>query len=130
MLNTMYGHKLVPYANHMDHLTLEYLTTQFHYQVICIYRSDAARFGQPLLWPSASWPTPWPNTDSISALIRDLNIIVDKRSPEIGHVSQCILTPQTSLVAKNLWSKIFIVIFLNLLLKHLEKLLLKIENYV
>lgn len=89
----------------MDHLTLEYLTSQFRYQVICIYRSDAARFGQPLLWPSKSWPTPWPNTDSIPKLLHKLDNDLKFKREYTGYVSQCVLTPQKTFVIKHMFGK-------------------------
>lgn len=33
MIIKTYGTKLLPYSDHMDHLSLEYMTTQFRYQV-------------------------------------------------------------------------------------------------
>ncbi|GLV41682.1 uncharacterized protein CBL_13379 [Carabus blaptoides fortunei] len=103
LLTSTFGHKLLPYTQHMDHITLEFMTTQFRYQVIVIYRSDAARFGQPLLWPAASWPTPWPNTISINKLFTTLDENLKSRSASKGYVSQCLLTPTTWFVCKHVF---------------------------
>lgn len=105
LLTSTFGHKLLPYTQHMDHITLEFMTTQFRYQVIVIYRSDAARFGQPLLWPAASWPTPWPNTISISKLFTTLDENLKSRSASKGYISQCLLTPTTWFVCKHVFGK-------------------------
>ncbi|KAJ8971005.1 hypothetical protein NQ314_000922, partial [Rhamnusium bicolor] len=97
-----FGTKLLPYSDHMDYITLEYMTTQYRYQVIAIYRSDAARFGQPLLWPSKSFPNPWPDTVSIPDLITDLDEGIQKRPLSVGYISQCVLTPTVSFIFKHL----------------------------
>lgn len=118
LLSSTFGHKLLPYTPYMDHLSLEYMTTQFHYQVILIYRSDVARFGQPLLWPSASFPTPWPNTLSVPKLISYLDAGVKKRNYKLGYVSQCVLTPTTWFVFRNFLGKDCIfLLFLEIIFK-------------
>lgn len=89
----------------MDHLTLDYLTKQFRYQVICIYRSDQARFGQPLFWPADSFPTPWPNTDSIPKLISTLDENMKNKDGTRGYVSQCVLTPSAWFIVKHFLGK-------------------------
>lgn len=113
LLTSTFGHKLLPYTQHMDHITLEFMTTQFRYQVIVIYRSDAARFGQPLLWPAASWPTPWPDTISTTKLITFLDDTLKTRQATKGFVSQCVLTPSTWFVCKHLFGKyMYVIIFI------------------
>ncbi|XP_060522263.1 PI-PLC X domain-containing protein 3 isoform X2 [Cylas formicarius] len=106
LLTSTFGAKLLPYTEHMDFLTLEYLTTLFGYQVITVYRSDEARFGQPLLWPSANFPNPWPNTYNQTDLFNDLDSGLKSRSLSVGFVSQCILTPSLSYIFKNLFSNL------------------------
>lgn len=71
-----------------------------------MYRSDAARCGQPLLWPSASFPSPWPNTVVIPNLIGKLNEYLRCRCYNVGFVSQCVLTPTTWFVCKNIYSSL------------------------
>lgn len=73
--------------------------------MIVIYRSDVARFGQPFFWPPACFPTPWPNTTSISSLISQLDQGIFTRSPRRGFVSQFLLTPTTWFVCKNLFGR-------------------------
>ncbi|XP_050298062.1 PI-PLC X domain-containing protein 3-like isoform X2 [Anthonomus grandis grandis] len=93
MLLKTYGTKLLPYSDHMDHLSLDYMTSQFSYQVITVYRSDAARFGQPLFWPSASFPTPWANTIDHNALFNFLDDKIKDRKDNVGFITQIVLTP-------------------------------------
>ncbi|XP_044252421.1 PI-PLC X domain-containing protein 3 isoform X3 [Tribolium madens] len=104
LLTAVFGHKLLPYMDHMDHISLQYMTNECRYQAIVVYRSDAARFGQPLLWPSGCFPTPWANTDSIPELIAFLNDTLKQRDPQMGYISQCILTPSTCFVLTHLFS--------------------------
>ncbi|CAH1160288.1 unnamed protein product [Phaedon cochleariae] len=106
MLKEQFSTKLLPYSDSMDFMTLEYLTTRNHYQVICIYRSDAARFNQSLLWPSASFPTPWPNKISAVELFQALDNGLEKRSPNFAYISQCILTPSAWFILKHLFSNL------------------------
>ncbi|XP_060522265.1 PI-PLC X domain-containing protein 2 isoform X3 [Cylas formicarius] len=75
-------------------------------EVITVYRSDEARFGQPLLWPSANFPNPWPNTYNQTDLFNDLDSGLKSRSLSVGFVSQCILTPSLSYIFKNLFSNL------------------------
>jgi hypothetical protein len=104
LLRSTFGHKLLPYMPHMEHISLQYMTTECHYQVVAIYRSDAARFGQPLLWPSACFPTPWANTDSVSKLIAFLVDKLQNRNNLVGFISQCVLTPTPWFIFKHLLS--------------------------
>ncbi|RZC35094.1 PI-PLC X domain-containing protein 3 [Asbolus verrucosus] len=104
LVTSIFSHKLVPYSSHMTDLTLKYM--QSWYQVVAIYRSDAARFGQPLLWPSACFPTPWANTVSISKLINFLDDRLRNRNSSVGFISQCVLTPSGWFVFKHLFSSL------------------------
>ncbi|XP_056646502.1 PI-PLC X domain-containing protein 3-like [Diorhabda sublineata] len=106
MINKTFGTKLLPYNQHMNYVTLEYMTIQYRYQVICIYRSDAARFGQPLLWPSRSFPNPWPNTVSKTYLYEYLHNGLKNRPAKLGYITQCILTPPGWYIFKNLYSSL------------------------
>lgn len=104
MIIKTYGTKLLPYSDHMDHLSLDYMTNQFRYQIIVIYRSDAARFGQPLLWPSASFPNPWADTMDPNTLFNYLDDAIKIRPVHVGFVTQCILTPSLADVLGNMFS--------------------------
>lgn len=105
LFEQIFGHKMLPYTPYMENLSLEYMTSQFRYQVIVIYRSEAARFGQPLLWPSKSFPNPWPNTDKQLKLIRALNYGIANRPHNTGYISQLVLTPSSWFVIKHIFSK-------------------------
>lgn len=63
------------------------------------------RFGQPFLWPSNSFPNPWPNTVSTTTLFNYLNNGLKYRDNNVGYISQCVLTPDVSFVTMNLFSK-------------------------
>lgn len=102
----IFGAKLLPYSQHMSYVTLQYMTTQYRYQVISVYRSDAARFGQPLLWPSNSFPNPWPNTVSKSSLFESLHRGLSNRPSGSAHISQCVLTPPGWFIFQNLFSSL------------------------
>ncbi|CAG9767096.1 unnamed protein product [Ceutorhynchus assimilis] len=104
MIIKTYGTKLLPYSDHMDHLSLDYMTTQFRYQIIIIYRSDAARFGQPLLWPSDSFPTPWADTMESNTLFNFLDDAIKDRTDHVGFITQCILTPKLSDILANIFT--------------------------
>ncbi|KAJ3615799.1 hypothetical protein Zmor_008627 [Zophobas morio] len=103
LLTSTFGHKLLPYMSHMEHISLQYMT-ECRYQVIVVYRSDAARFGQPLLWPAVCFRNPWAETVSIPKLITFLTDTLKSRNPSMGFVSQCVLTPTTWFVVKHLFS--------------------------
>ncbi|XP_025835907.1 PI-PLC X domain-containing protein 3 [Agrilus planipennis] len=101
LLSKVFEKKLVPYSSVMEHLSLNYLN-QAKYQVIIIYRSNEARYNHPDLWPSANFPTPWPNTLSPETLIDKLNEGLVTRNPTYGYVSQVILTPTVWFVCRYL----------------------------
>ncbi|CAH1186138.1 unnamed protein product [Phyllotreta striolata] len=106
LIGKIFGAKLLPYSQHMSYVTLKYMTTQYRYQVICIYRSDAARFGQPLLWPSISFPNPWPNTVSKRYLFEFLHRGLSNRPEGAAYVSQCVMTPPAWFIFQNLYSSL------------------------
>ncbi|XP_066140338.1 PI-PLC X domain-containing protein 3-like isoform X1 [Euwallacea fornicatus] len=106
MIIHTFGTKLLPYSNHMDHLSLDYMTSQFRYQLIVIYRSDAARFGQPLLWPSASFPTPWADTMDPNTLFNYLDEAIANRTDQASLITQCILTPSLSDIIGNIFTSL------------------------
>lgn len=106
MLLHTFGTKLLPYSEHMDHLTLDYMTSQFRYQLIVIYRSDAARFGQPLLWPSFSFPTPWADTMNPNILFNFLDEGITNRRDQFGFITQCLLTPRFADIIVNVFTSL------------------------
>lgn len=93
LLTTTFSNKLLPWVEDMSNLTLDYMTIKCSYQIILIYRSDAARFGQTLLWPSAWWPSPQPDAVSATKLLSFLDHTLKCRDPRTGLVSRCVLTP-------------------------------------
>ncbi|KAH1025206.1 PI-PLC X domain-containing protein 3 [Dendroctonus ponderosae] len=103
IVNT-FGTKLLPYSDHMDHLSLDYMTSQFRYQLIVVYRSNAAHFGQPLLWPSASFPTPWADTMDPNILFNFLDEGIGNRTDHVGFITQCILTPSLADILGNMFT--------------------------
>ncbi|KAF2883348.1 hypothetical protein ILUMI_22850 [Ignelater luminosus] len=103
LLNATFNQKLTPYSHNMQHLTLEYFS-KFRYQVIIVYRSDMARFQQPNLWPSASFPSPWPQTVSKRELITKLDEGIAGRPNNTSFISQFVLTPTNWFVTKHLFS--------------------------
>ena len=73
--------------------------------MIVIYRSDAARFGQPLLWPSVSFPNPWADTMDPNILFNYLDESIRERPEHVGFITQSILTPSLSDILENMFSK-------------------------
>ncbi|VEN53066.1 unnamed protein product [Callosobruchus maculatus] len=106
MFNKTFGTKLLPYSDHMEYVTLEYMIIQYRYQVIAVYRSDAARFGQPMFWPNSSFPNPWPNTVSTTKLFAVLDYGLKNRKPNTSYISQCILTPSYTFIIAHLFSSL------------------------
>lgn len=49
-------------------------------------------------WPSDSWPTPWPNQIKVKKLRAYLGAMIAHRSPDVGYVSQCVLTPPVGFI--------------------------------
>ncbi|XP_050298063.1 PI-PLC X domain-containing protein 3-like isoform X3 [Anthonomus grandis grandis] len=84
----MYSCKVEPVLNEIS----TFLETHSK-EVITVYRSDAARFGQPLFWPSASFPTPWANTIDHNALFNFLDDKIKDRKDNVGFITQIVLTP-------------------------------------
>ncbi|XP_076168688.1 PI-PLC X domain-containing protein 3 [Ptiloglossa arizonensis] len=99
-ISRIFQRKMCPIASSFDHITLRWLALQ-KYQVIVIYRNPCAQ-SYSNLWPSGLWRTSWPNTVRANKLIDFLNLELQVRSLKVGFVSQCILTPNISYVAKHL----------------------------
>ncbi|XP_046824682.1 PI-PLC X domain-containing protein 3 [Vespa crabro] len=100
IINDIFREKLCPTFSSFNHMSLYWLALK-RYQVFVIYRNVYA-MNHPNLWPSALWPTPWPNTVLVDQLVNFLNDKLQKRSPDIPLVSQCLLTPNISYVMKHL----------------------------
>ncbi|XP_043265188.1 PI-PLC X domain-containing protein 2 isoform X2 [Colletes gigas] len=96
----IFQRSLCPIASSFDHITLRRLNLE-KYQVIVIYRNAYAK-NYSNLWPSGLWLTPWPNTVRVDELVDFLNKELQTRNPNIGFVSQCILTPDVPYVLKHI----------------------------
>ncbi|EDS32336.1 glycosylphosphatidylinositol-specific phospholipase C [Culex quinquefasciatus] len=89
--------------NQLKDCTLESATRNGK-QILIVYRSDACvndRF-----WLSQDWPTPWPNEVSVKKLRQYLEETLTQRSPEAGHVSQCVLTPSVRFIVPRFMSSL------------------------
>ncbi|XP_063243258.1 PI-PLC X domain-containing protein 2 isoform X2 [Bacillus rossius redtenbacheri] len=86
-----FGPRLCPVVRSLEEVTLSWLRAR-GFQVIVVYRSAAAR-GDPSFWPAGSWPTPWPDTTSVPAMLAFLEDKMAARPANCGLVTQCVLTP-------------------------------------
>nr|CAD7448405.1 unnamed protein product [Timema bartmani] len=91
LIGHLFGARLCPMLRNLEMVTLNYMRSR-GYQVIVIYRHEAAR-GDLNFWFSGAWPTPWPNTTSVSAMLTFLDHRLATRPPNSGFVTQCVLTP-------------------------------------
>ncbi|KAK2586455.1 hypothetical protein KPH14_010730 [Odynerus spinipes] len=99
-INQLFGGKLCPTYSSFQHMSLRWLASE-KYQIFVIYRNIYA-MNHANFWPSALWPTPWPDTVRVNQLVDFLNKKLAMRSPNIAFVSQCLLTPNISYVIKHL----------------------------
>ncbi|XP_069698343.1 PI-PLC X domain-containing protein 3 isoform X1 [Periplaneta americana] len=102
LLESYFGGKLCPWGRTLTHISLNWMRAK-GYQVIALYRDDAAR-GVPTLWPSNRWPTPWPETTSVSIMLAFLEERLGRRSLDAGFVTQCVLTPDVKFFLKHCFS--------------------------
>ncbi|XP_073978993.1 PI-PLC X domain-containing protein 3 isoform X2 [Rhodnius prolixus] len=96
LITEIFKDKLCPEQSSVRSVTLNWMMEN-NYQVIAIYRAGFSR-SSPLLWSSNLWPNPWPNTMNSSHLLQYLQDGLPTRNYNLGFVSQCVLTPQTSTV--------------------------------
>lgn len=73
-------------------------------QVLVIYRYGGNVCNQ--FWPSWQWPTPWPDEINTTKLQSFLDDALTKRPPDVGYVSQCVLTPTTSYIVPRFLSSL------------------------
>lgn len=64
-------------------------------QMLVIYRNSTV---PDQFWPSDCWPTPWPNEIKVKRLKKYLETSLTYRSPDIGYVTQCVLTPPVKFI--------------------------------
>lgn len=103
-VKTIFHGKLCPVHNKFDNVTLEWLNSQ-KYQVFVVYRNMVA-CNISLLWPSGFWPTPWPNTVNPEKLTNFLNNALENRLPNLGFISQCLLTPNSTFVIRHIFGNL------------------------
>jgi hypothetical protein len=104
IIDSHFGNKMCPISRTLTHITLRWMKEK-GYQLIVIYRNDAA-LGIPAYWPSNKWPTPWPETTSISTLITFLEEKIAFRPMDAGFVTQCVLTPDVKFFLKHCFSSL------------------------
>jgi hypothetical protein len=92
--------KICPAYSKLEHISLQWLNLE-KYQIFIIYRNIVARNYNDL-WPSSLWPTPWPNTVDTIKLIHILNNGLKHRMHDIGFISQCLLTPDSSYIIQHI----------------------------
>ncbi|PSN46492.1 PI-PLC X domain-containing protein 3, partial [Blattella germanica] len=102
LIDSYFGNRLCPLSRIISHISLRWMREK-GYQVIAIYRNDAA-LGIPTLWPSSRWPTPWPETTSITTMFMFLEEKMSVRPADAGFVTQCVLTPDVKFFLKNCFS--------------------------
>ncbi|XP_022121691.2 PI-PLC X domain-containing protein 3 isoform X1 [Pieris rapae] len=90
----MFGPKLVPRIQNLQSITLNSLQ-RLGQQVVIVYRNPSVQ-STGEFWQSNMLPSPWPQQDSISALLQFLQNV--KRHPGIGFVHQAVLTPTPAFI--------------------------------
>ena len=99
---SIFGDKLCPYLD-LESVTLNTLWEN-KLQVIVFYQDPAAK-DNFMLWPGEKIPSPWPNVADVDQLMKILeNNYTRGRPKDTFYVTQGILTPDTSLILKNLLS--------------------------
>ena len=104
LIDSQFGNKLCPLSRIISHISLRWMKDK-NYQVIAIYRNDAA-LGIPTFWPSSRQPTPWPETASLSPMFSFLEDRLHSRPSEAGFVTQCVLTPDVKFFLKHCFSSL------------------------
>lgn len=104
IIDSHFGNRMCPVSRTLTHVTLRWMREK-GYQVIVIYRDDAAA-GVPVYWPRDRWPTPWPETTSISIMIAFLEEKIAFRPLDAGFVTQCVLTPDVKFFLKHCFSSL------------------------
>ena len=98
-VKNVFRDKMCPVLSTLDTITLQWMNIKRH-QVFVVYRNLIAQKYKDL-WPTRAWPTPWPNTVNPVKLVNFLNDGLRNRLKNIGFISQCLLTPDTSYVVKH-----------------------------
>ena len=104
VIGNYFGSRMCPTSRTLTHVTLHWMKEN-GYQVIVIYRDNAAA-GVPAYWSSDRWPTPWPETTSISTMIAFLEERMASRPTDTGFVTQCVITPDVKFFFKHCFSSL------------------------
>ncbi|XP_063387031.1 PI-PLC X domain-containing protein 3 [Cydia fagiglandana] len=94
LLINLYGSKLVPRHLDLRSVTLNSLN-RLNQQVIVVYRNESV-YTTTEFWQPQMLPSPWPQQDKVSGLLRFLEYI--RRHPGTGFVHQAVLTPTPSFI--------------------------------
>lgn len=98
-ISSLFKDKLCPLPWDISVVTLNWMRDN-KYSVIVIYRNSACESNNRL-WPGFRWPTPWPETTSISVMLKFLTKTLEHRRRNTGLVTQCVITPDVKFVIKN-----------------------------
>lgn len=94
-IKVLFGDHLISRSGtDIENITLDFQNKQPGYRVIVVYRDPFFNMTNKEVWPAMFFPSPWHNTASVPQLIRKLSRNLKKRWNKVGHISQCILTPQ------------------------------------
>ncbi|XP_043275694.1 PI-PLC X domain-containing protein 3 [Venturia canescens] len=104
-IKRIFGNKICPATRNLVDISLSWLNER-KYQVLVIYRNEIAA-GEKHVWPSGLWPTPWPDTVDPDKMLQFLELRIRNRTPNVGFVSQCLLTPNSAYVVKHLWGSLY-----------------------
>ncbi|KAI5749186.1 hypothetical protein M8J76_005317 [Diaphorina citri] len=104
----VFGSKLCVQPNPVTRVSLKWMWSH-GYQVIVVYRNDIIFHVDKgkRLWSGSLWPTFWPDTTSVSKLIEYCDRVLSQRGQYFGFVTQCLMTPDTKFVTKNIFSNLF-----------------------
>lgn len=71
-------------------------------QLIVTYRNR--QHSSPVFFASRDFPTPWPNATKIDAVKEFLDESIQKRKPNQGWITQCVITPDANFIVKKFYS--------------------------
>ncbi|XP_011297543.1 PI-PLC X domain-containing protein 3 [Fopius arisanus] len=100
IIKRTFGTAICPFSGNLSNISIDWMVRR-GYQVLIVYRNEIAKVDRAV-WPSGLWSTPWPNTTDPSALIDFLDSRLKTKLPNVGYVSQCLLTPDIRYVLRHL----------------------------
>ncbi|KAK8402590.1 hypothetical protein O3P69_000759 [Scylla paramamosain] len=101
LLRSTFATTLCPVFTYLQNLNLDILARLKH-QVLVFYRHAAGEDAASWLWPSETLPNPWPAAVTVSSMLRFLRARLAARDPDTFFVTQCVLTPTGSYLARRL----------------------------